>query len=88
MNKMNRMRMGSRENEKLDRKTAKGIFIRLGGYVLKHWHLFVPAIIFTLLSNQLSLMGPQFSGVAIDAIANKNGVDYPVVWENIFKMLG
>lgn len=74
-------------NQKLDRKTAKGVLLRLGSYILKYWPLFFSAIVFTLLSNQLSLLGPKYSGDAIDAIANENGVNFPVVWENVGKML-
>ncbi|MBE6632500.1 MAG: ABC transporter ATP-binding protein [Ruminococcaceae bacterium] len=74
-------------NEKLDRKTAKSVFLRLCTYVMKYWYLFIPAVILTLLSNQLSLMGPQFSGDAVDAIARKGGVDFDAVWYNVIRML-
>lgn len=73
--------------QKLDRKTTKGVIIRLGKYVLAHWPLFITALIFTLLSNQLSLLGPRYSGNAIDAIAVKDGIDFSFVWENVWKML-
>ena len=36
--------------------------------------LFLCAIILTFLSNQLSLLGPRYSGDAIDAIAKKHGL--------------
>lgn len=75
------------ERKKLDAKTTKSILIRLLGYVLKYWHLFIPAIIMILLSNQLSLLGPKYSGEAIDAIALKGGVNFSLVQENIVKML-
>ncbi|MEI3152871.1 MAG: ABC transporter transmembrane domain-containing protein [Eubacteriales bacterium] len=74
-------------SQKLDKKTRRGVILRLGGYMLKYWHLFLFAIIITLLSNQLSLMGPEFSGSAIDAISAEGGVDFPAVWENVLKML-
>ncbi len=61
--------------------------LRLGRYVINQWHLFIPAVIFTLLSNQLSLLGPRYSGAAIDAIETASGVDHPVVWENVIKMI-
>ncbi|MBO5858713.1 MAG: ABC transporter ATP-binding protein [Clostridia bacterium] len=61
--------------------------IRLGKYVFAQWHLFIPAVIFTLLSNQLSLLGPRYSGAAIDAIESIAGVNYTVVWENVIKMI-
>ena len=69
-------------------KNKKGIFIRLSKYVLGQWPLFLLALILTLCSNQLSLMGPMYSGAAIDAIELKSGVDFPVVWKNIGFMLG
>ena len=69
-------------------KATRSIVLRLTSYVLKHLPLFLSAIIFTLISNQLSLMGPSYSGKAIDAIANKTGVDFDTVWQNVFKMIG
>lgn len=75
------------EKKKLDRKTAKGVFIRLCGYVMKYWYMFLPAVIFTLVSNQLSLMGPKFSGEAIDALTLPGGVDFAVVKSSTVKML-
>ena len=79
--------MGARPEKKLDRKTATGVLKRLSGYVLKQWPLFIMAVIMTLFSNQLSLLGPKYSGLAIDAIANKNGVQFDAVWKNVSKML-
>lgn len=73
--------------KKLDPKTRRGIILRLGGYVLRHWPLFLAAVAFTLLSNQLSLLGPLYSGEAIDAVAAEGGVNFPAVWENVIKML-
>ncbi len=68
------------------RKTGSVIF-RLSKYVLAQWPLFIPAVIFTLLSNQLSLLGPSYSGAAIDAIELAGGVDFPTVWENVIMMI-
>ena len=65
----------------------RGIFIRLSKYVLQQWPLFVVAVCLTLGSNMLSLMGPKFSGAAIDAIELKSGVDFPTVWHNVSFML-
>ncbi len=69
------------------KRDNKGIFIRLCGYVLRFWYLFVPAVVLTLLSNQLSLLGPKYSGTAIDAISSLDGVQFNVVWENVGKMI-
>lgn len=72
-------------NVKKKRKT--GIFLRLSKYVIELWPLFIPAVLLTLLSNQLSLMGPKYSGAAIDAIELEGGVDFASVWDNVLKML-
>ncbi|MBQ8624133.1 MAG: ABC transporter ATP-binding protein [Oscillospiraceae bacterium] len=71
----------------MDRKTAKSIFLRLCRYVLGYWYLFLPAVVLTLFSNQLSLLGPKYSGEAIDALAAVGGVDFESVWYNVGKML-
>ena len=68
-------------------KNKKGIFLRLSKYVLQQWPLFIIAIALTLGANQLSLLGPKYSGAAIDAIVLESGVDFPVVWKNIVLML-
>ncbi len=70
------------------KKSKKGIFLRLSKYVLQQWPLFILALLLTLGANQLSLLGPRYSGAAIDAIELESGVDFPVVWENIGLMLG
>ena len=69
-------------------KSKKSIFIRLSKYVLEQWPLFILALALTLCSNQLSLLGPRFSGAAIDAIELDSGVDFTAVWANIGRMLG
>ena len=74
-------------NEKLSFDRTKHVLKRLSKYVVRYWHLFFVAIIFTLISNQLSLLGPEYSGNAIDAITASGGVNFDGVWENIIKML-
>ena len=73
--------------KKLDRRTRKGLMLRLGGYILQYWPLFLLAVLLTLASNQLSLWGPTYSGDAIDAIAAESGVNFDAVWENVGRML-
>ena len=65
----------------------KGIFIRLSKYVLEQWPLLIVAVAFTLLSNQLALLGPKYSGDAIDAIGHETGVNFRGVWDNVIYML-
>jgi ATP-binding cassette subfamily B protein len=73
---------------KPDKKVGKKrIFWRLSRYVLQQWPLFVIALLLTLGSNQLSLLGPKYSGGAIDAIELESGVDFPAVMTNIGYML-
>ena len=67
--------------------SKKGLFFRLSKYVLQQWPLFILALLLTLGSNQLSLLGPKYSGAAIDAIEFESGVDFPTVWRNIAFML-
>ena len=69
------------------KKGRGGIFIRLSKYVLRQWPLFIPALLLTLGANQLSLLGPRYSGAAIDAIELESGVDFSTVWENVAMML-
>ena len=69
-------------------KSKRSIFIRLSKYVLQQWPLFFLALALTLGSNQLSLLGPKYSGAAIDAIELAGGVDFSAVWANIVRMLG
>ena len=75
------------EQHKLEKGKTKGILLRLMRYVFAHPFLFITAIIFTILSNQLALMGPEYSGIAVDAIAAEGGVDFDVVTENVIKMI-
>ena len=82
-----RGKIGGPQYQKLDKKTTGKIIKRLGGYILKSWPLFIVAVILTLLSNQLALMGPMYSGSAIDAVTAESGVDFKAVGENISKML-
>ena len=67
--------------------SKKGVFLRLMRYILQHWPLFLLAMVLTLFANQLSLLGPKYSGEAIDAIASAGGVNMAVVTENVIKML-
>ncbi len=68
-------------------KQTRALLWRLCRYVLAQWQLFVPALIFTLLSNFLSLLGPMYSGYAIDAIQTESGVDFSAMWKNVSIML-
>ena len=66
---------------------TKYVTLRLGAYVLRCWPLFVLAILLTLGANQLSLLGPRFSGEAIDAVTAAGGVQFGVVKEKALRML-
>ncbi len=78
-----------RAEKKSDRtgRESLAIFLRLAGYIKKHGILFLIAVAMTLLSNQLALLGPKYSGEAIDAISAKDGVNFDLVWESVIKML-
>lgn len=74
-------------NNNTKKRNKKGIFLRLSKYVLNQWPLFVLALALTLCANQLSLLGPRYSGAAIDAIEKTGGVDFTNVFKNIGFML-
>ncbi len=78
---------GAQPSGKLDRKRTKGVIIRLFKYMLQHKFLFLAAIALTLASNQLALLGPMYSGDAIDAMAGVGQVDFPAVVKNVIIML-
>lgn len=59
---------------KQDAKTRMHIIFRLLGYMMKYWYLVLAALIMTVVSNQLALMGPSYLGDALDAI-EQIGVD-------------
>ena len=79
--------MTNQSPKPLNEKRKKGIFIRLSKYVLQQWPLFILALGLTLGANQLSLLGPKYSGAAIDAIEFEGGVDFATVWVNVRFML-
>ena len=81
------MRSLTNLDNKKGKKGRGGIILRLGGYVVREWYLFIPAVLFTLLSNQLALMGPSFSGAAIDAIVAAGGVNVSEVSKNVLSMI-
>lgn len=84
---MNPRRGAGAEQEELPRGKRGHILMRMGRYIFHSWPLFLLAVALTLLSNQLSLMGPMYSGEAIDAIADPGGVNFALAWENIVWML-
>ena len=69
------------------KRSKRGIFLRLSKYVTEQWPLFTVALLLTLGTNQLSLLGPRYSGAAIDAINLESGVDFPTVWKNVGFMI-
>ncbi len=62
-------------------KSKSYLLSRLSAYLLKHTPLLILAFIVMVSSNLLSLLGPYFSGLAIDAISKKGGVDFPEVFK-------
>ena len=79
---MNRDIRRGKPNEKLTADRTVKVLKRLSKYVLRHWVTFIIAIALTLISNQLSLLGPEYSGNAIDAITSENGKGAELSIEN------
>ena len=80
--------MTDKKNLKETKRSKKGIFLRLSKYVFRQWPLFTVALILTLAANVLALLGPRYSGAAIDAIEREGGVDFSGVSENVLLMIG
>ena len=64
-------------NKKIDRKK---LLLRLWKYLGRNRLLLLLAMCFSVASSVLALYGPKLSGEALDAIANKNGVDFETVF--------
>ena len=79
--------MTDKNTVKKEKRPTGAIILRLGKYVFRYKFLFLTALIFTILSNQLALMGPEYSGNALDAIDSQGGVNMPEVTENVIKMI-
>ncbi len=73
--------------DKSHNKDTSGILKRLFSYTKRYWYLFIPCIILTLFSNQLSLLGPYYSGEAIDAISVRDAIDKGAVYHYVVMML-
>lgn len=79
--------------EKQTREAKAKVIRRLIGYTARHWYLVMAAMVLTVLSNLLALIGPDCLGNAIDAIAalNSEGANnealLATVGENVLKML-
>ena len=79
--------------EKQTREAKAKVIRRLLSYTARHWYLVMAAMVLTVLSNLLALIGPDCLGNAIDAIAalNSEGANnealLATVGENVLKML-
>lgn len=62
-------------------RDTKGTLLRLWGYLAQHKWMVFAALLLTVGSNLLALVGPMLSGYAIDAIGTKaGGVDFQKVF--------
>ena len=60
-------------HEKMDKKTKRGILLRLASYLARYKWLVLLAFCMMLASNLLALAGPKLSGRAIDALTEMTG---------------
>ena len=77
--------MAKREGKFEKPKNRKGTILRLLVYMLQYKYLLLLALVLTIGSNLLSLVGPMLSGYAIDAIEPGAG---KVVFEKVFYYAG
>jgi ATP-binding cassette subfamily B protein len=69
-------------------KDSKKVLIRLWSYLYQYKWMVLVALVLTLLSNLLALIGPMLSGYAIDAIGLEKGqVHFQMVFYNCFLMI-
>ncbi len=73
------------EKEKMPRPQKRALMLRLCGYFGQHKLLVFSAIVLTLGSNLLALVGPTLSGKAIDAIQPGKGA---VIFSEVFRYCG
>ena len=72
---------GFSSGETIAKEKRKPILIRLTKYMMRHKWLFLIAILLTLTSNTLALLGPELAGKAINAIGLGEGqADFPTVY--------
>lgn len=83
---MAKSKFGTADNRKP--KDSKKVLKRLWNYIYNYKWLLLFAILLSIGSNLLSLLGPKLSGNAIDAIGTKaGGVDFPKVIYNCLLMV-
>jgi len=67
--------------EKRSKASKKFLLLRMWSYLFKYRGLLVIALVLTIVSNLLALLGPKLSGLAIDAIGvDKGGVNFQLVF--------
>lgn len=77
--------MAKRDGKFEKPKNRKGTILRLAVYMMKYKYLLLVALVLTIGSNLLSLVGPMLSGYAIDAIELGEG---HVNFERVFYYAG
>ena len=63
------------------RQPKSKVLLRLGTYLMRHKGMVFTALMLTIASNLLALVGPTLSGYAIDAIEPGKGA---VIFEQVF----
>lgn len=80
--------MLSAEKPQVKPANTKKVLVRLWGYLYQYKWMVLLALLLTLTSNLLALIGPMLSGYAIDAIGlGKGQVQFQVVYYNCFLMI-
>jgi len=69
-------------------KDTKYVLKRLGAYLFRYKWLLLLALVLTIASNSLALVGPMLSGYAVDLIELGEGkVDLAGVWKYVIQMI-
>jgi ATP-binding cassette subfamily B multidrug efflux pump len=77
------------ENNNTSSKNYRKIFKGLLAYIKPEWPMFTLAFLFVIIGNSLALLGPRYSGEAIDAISGgQASVDFNLAISKSLLMLG
>ena len=86
--RMSRMeRSGDRRQFEKKKVPVKKLLKRLWQYIGKHRRLVILALLLSITSSILGLIGPKLSGRAINAIVGKGDVQFPIVYKCAIWML-
>ncbi len=80
MDKQKNIQIKTEKTEKGEKMSKKSVILRIFKYLLAHKLTLCIAAVIMVVSNFLSLFGPELSGKAIDAIGDGKSIDFKSVY--------